>query len=130
MSTTLIYLRQFKNDLYDHNGFKGSDDMDWIGYDLDNTLVQYHGWKGADHIGEDNVAVCESLAKDLMDGKRVKIFTARVSGETNLNAVISNNYIRAWCWIKFGTLLEVTNVKDTRCVKLYDDIATEFKTES
>lgn len=121
--TTRIYLSQHVNDLYNINGYIGQDCVSWVGYDLDNTLVYYDGWQGADHIGEDAALVCEKMARDLVDGKRVKIFTARVSEETGINAMLSRDYISAWCWIKFGVKLEITNVKDSRCVRIYDDLA-------
>jgi hypothetical protein len=120
---TRIYISQHMNDLYDSTGYIGEEDTSWVGYDLDRTLVSYDGWQGADHIGDDMDLVCEKMAKDLLDGKRVKIFTARCSDETGLNSITSIDYITAWSWIKFGVKLEITNVKDTRCVKLYDDIA-------
>lgn len=121
--TTRIYIAKHTNDLYDITGYMGNEDTSWVGYDLDRTLVAYDGWLGADHIGDDQSLVCERMARDLLDGKRVKIFTARCSDETGLNSIMSIDYITAWSWIKFGVKLEVTNVKDTRCVKIYDDIA-------
>ena len=30
----------------------GSNEEEWVGFDLDGTLAKYDGWKGIDHIGE------------------------------------------------------------------------------
>lgn len=31
----------------------------WIGVDLDGTLAEYHGWKGAEHIGQPRLDALE-----------------------------------------------------------------------
>jgi hypothetical protein len=99
----------------------------WIGVDLDGTLAEYHGWRGADHLGD---PIPEMLArvKEWIDaGQRVKIFTARVSTdgsrERNADATDARQAIERWCEQHLGRVLEVTNVKDYGMVELWDDRA-------
>lgn len=127
MLSTRVYMTAFINHLYDLEGYCGCEDEPWVGYDLDGTLAAYHGWKGATNIGDDIYKVCELLCTDLKAGNRVKIFTARVSECTGRNARISKLYIQSWAWMKFGVKLEVTNIKDIYCYKIYDDLAVNVK---
>lgn len=114
----------------------------WIGVDLDGTLAEYGGWKGPDHIGKPVAPMVARVKQWLAEGKRVKIFTARVDG--GKVALISGNalgtlyadpeevrgHIRAWCMEHIGQELEITNVKDCGMVTLYDDrcVQVEFNT--
>lgn len=95
----------------------------WIGFDLDGTLAQHDGWKGIDYIGEP-IAPMVALLKDYLDkGKTCKIFTARVAQKTPELSEAAIGYIKKWCTINIGVELPVTNVKDPKMVKLYDDRA-------
>lgn len=91
MLSTRIYMTAFTNHLYDLEGYAGDEDELWVGYDLDGTLAMYDGWKGATSIGGDVYQISELLCSDLKAGKRVKIFTARVSECTGINAQISKS---------------------------------------
>lgn len=104
----------------------------WIGVDLDGTLAEYHGWKGADHIGEPVPAMVERVRAWLAEGRVVKIFTARVgwgagyspvSNASDDQAFIDNQrqLIEAWCVEHIGQKLEVTAVKDWAMVEMWDD---------
>lgn len=44
----------------------------WIGVDLDGTLAEYGGWKGADHIGAPVPAMLARVRAWLADAERAK----------------------------------------------------------
>jgi len=52
----------------------------WIGVDLDGTLAYYDEWRGLYHIGEPIPAMVDRVKRWLAEGRDVRIFTARVSG--------------------------------------------------
>jgi hypothetical protein len=106
----------------------------WIGVDLDGTLAEYHGWKGADNIGAPVPAMVDRVKKWLADGVTVKIFTARVcvtggySEVSKMQASLDfaneqTAFIKAWCKEHIGQELEVTCVKDFAMIELWDDRA-------
>jgi len=87
----------------------------WVGFDLDGTLAEYDGWQGPEHIG---APIPEGLAllQDEMDnGFEIRIFTSRADDPKNIP------YVQQWCLENIGRVLEVTNVKDPDCVRIYDD---------
>lgn len=97
----------------------------WIGVDLDGTLARYDTWRGIDHIGEPIAPMVERIRDWLAKGFGVKIFTARVSAESEKEAVIAA--VHAWLE-KIGLPpLEVTNVKDFGMIELWDDRAVQVK---
>lgn len=87
----------------------------WIGVDLDGTLAHYEGWKGIEHIGEPIPAMMDRVKRWLTEGRKVKIFTARVEDKQALSPI--------WAWLKKHGIgeLEVTNVKDFAMIELWDD---------
>ncbi len=105
----------------------------WIGVDLDATLAKYEGFKGAEHIGEPIMPMVNRVKQWLENGKRVKIFTARVDGGTEALSMgnehgeqfkhveVVKTYIRAWCLKHIGQELEITNRKDYGMIELWDD---------
>jgi hypothetical protein len=106
----------------------------WIGVDLDGTLAHYDGWKGPTHIGEPVPEMIERVKMWLAEGKRVKIFTARVWHGTPQDYNLLSEYnqrcdearlariaIEKWCVDHIGQMLEVTNVKDFGMIQLWDD---------
>jgi hypothetical protein len=108
----------------------------WIGVDLDATLAEYHGWKGAGHIGAPVPAMVERVKKWLADGVKVKVFTARVcvtGGYSEVSKQQANidfadeqtRLIKAWCLEHIGQELEVTCVKDFACIEIWDDRAVQ-----
>jgi hypothetical protein len=111
----------------------------WIGFDLDGTLAEYHGFKGPDHIGEPIYPMIEILRGFLSQGKKVKIFTARVwyprapggnlleTGRRLEEAEAARRAIEAWCLEHIGQVLEVTCVKDYSMWALYDDRAIQVQ---
>jgi len=97
----------------------------WVGCDLDGTLAEYTGWKGASHIGAPIKPMQMRVLRWLTAGKKVKIFTARATKESpdyeeNIKA------IKAWCLDHLGQELEITNQKDFAMVELWDDRAVQI----
>lgn len=100
----------------------GSNDEEWIGFDLDGTLAKYDGWKGIEHIGEP-VEYQVLIAKLLhWLGKKIKILTARVAPRDGDNdGSKAKEYVEKWCRKHLGFVPEVTCVKDASMVALFDD---------
>lgn len=111
----------------------------WIGVDFDGTLVMYNGWKGPLHIGEPVQIMVERVKWWIKEGRRVKIFTARVSfppmptdgnlksleyldwAERKFNADLAREAIKLWCKRHLDVVLEITNEKDFGMIELWDD---------
>ncbi len=91
-------------------------ETEWIGVDLDGTLAEYYDWIGIEHIGLAIPPMVERVKGWIAEGKKVKIFTARV---THGNEAI--NHIHMWLAAQGLPELEVTNVKDFYMVELWDD---------
>lgn len=91
----------------------------WIGVDLDGTLAYYDGWKGIEHIGEPIPEMVMRVRRWIDEGKEVRIFTARVSAPNDIEAAIG--YIHKWCYKHIGRILQVTNIKDSSMIELWDD---------
>lgn len=104
----------------------------WIGVDLDGTLACYDGWKHEGHIGAPNPVMVELVKTWLDQGRRVKVFTARVSplleappGQREHLRRQLVTPIEDWCIEHIGQKLEVVCHKDKYCTKIYDDIAIQ-----
>lgn len=102
----------------------------WIGVDLDGTLADYSGWKGATHIGAPVPAMVARVKRWLAEGHEVRIFTARVTeagtlvGDRSRESTTEvRQHIELWCKEHIGVVLPVTNVKDFGMVELWDDRA-------
>lgn len=106
----------------------------WYGFDLDYCAAEGHSPYRSDVIGEPVPAMIELMRKMISDGKRVKIFTARVceTGQKSpwSNAVANAEYaekqhslIDDWCFKHLGMHLEATSIKDFLCEEIYDDRA-------
>jgi hypothetical protein len=59
----------------------------------------------------------------LREGKTVKIFTARVSGDNG----VARRAIQKFCQKAFGQVLPITNRKDQYCKQIWDDRAHNMK---
>ena len=94
----------------------------WIGVDLDGTLAEYGGWKGADHIGSPIPLMVERVKAWLANGIEVRIFTARVWGDDRDGVAA---IIQDWCEQHIGQRLAVTCTKDYGMVELWDDRAVQ-----
>ena len=90
----------------------------WIGFDLDGTLAEYHGWRKDGGIGRPVPMMVDLVSELLSKGKDVRIFTARVSGK---DKVRQGELIRMWCIKHLGRPLSVTCKKDMAMIMLYDD---------
>jgi hypothetical protein len=101
----------------------------WIGVDLDGTLAHYdpHDWRGEDHIGEPIPAMVERVKAWLAEGKEVRIFTARMSGDSrdDIRRFRIETLIGDWCKQHIGRRLRATNEKDYGMVELWDDRAVQ-----
>jgi hypothetical protein len=93
----------------------------WIGVDLDGTLARDYGWKGVNHIGSPIKRMVDRIRRWHNAGKRVKIFTARVSDPA------AEAPIKAWLKKHRLPDLEITNVKDNFMVQLWDDRAVPMR---
>jgi hypothetical protein len=97
----------------------------WIGVDLDSTLAHYDGWLGYDEpIGKPIPKMVTRVKRWLERGKTVKIFTARVHGDTYGK---QEKMIKEWCKEHIGRELEVTNVKTRSMWELWDDRAVSIQ---
>ncbi len=115
----------------------------WIGVDLDGTLAEYSGWKGAGEIGAPVRAMVERVKAWRAQGREVRIFTARIwpytgvlrpdnampvqEGERWQQAFEAACAIATWCREHLGEVLPVTCVKDYGMVELYDDRAVQVR---
>lgn len=101
--------------------------IEWIGVDLDGTLAYYDKFRGPAHIGVPIPLMVNRVKHWLEQGKRVKIFTARVwdNGTTRNKeeATKARIAINKWCLKNLGQVLEITNIKDYDMIELWDDRA-------
>lgn len=104
----------------------------WIGVDFDRTLATRQHDGDHSYAGEPIPAMVERVKTWLAEGRRVKIFSARVSGYYTTGDDAAEDFIRAdnqeaiidsWCFKMFGTTLPVTCIKDAYCKEIWDDIA-------
>ncbi len=104
-------------------------DREWIGVDLDGCLAEYHGFQGHENIGPPIEAMKERVLRWTAAGIRVKIFTARASGEV-AEIEQAKYYIQKWLKDNGFPTLEITNLKDYYMTELYDDraVQVEFNT--
>lgn len=104
--------------------------MSWIGVDLDGTLAYHEKWQGVDHIGAPIQPMLERVKQWRVQGKCVKIFTARMHGhgvdDLSGGKVDALTPIQEWCRKHIGEVLPVTNVKDFGMIELWDDRAVQI----
>lgn len=94
----------------------------WIGVDLDGTLAEYDGWRGVHHIGKPVPKMLERVRQWLAEGKEVRIFTARVGPQNDINDNIrAREAIAKWCVEHLGQELPMTATKDFAMLELWDD---------
>ena len=107
-------------------------EKEWIGVDLDGTLSEFHeeeyfGKYGPETIGKPIPEMVERVKKWIMEGKRVKIFTARASFKTAKHLGTQSwkmkKAVHQWLLEHLGFDLEVTHEKDFAMIELWDDIS-------
>lgn len=106
----------------DEKFFKDTNHTPSIAVDLDGTLAYYDHWRGIEHIGPPIVAMTTRVQQWLKEGKRVIIFTARITGENEKEA---RKHIVHWLWKTGIGDLEITNVKQPHMVEFWDDRAVQ-----
>lgn len=90
-------------------------DSAWIGVDLDGTLACWEPGDYPDHIGAPVAPMMDKVRRLLADGWRVKIVTARAADPGQLVL------IQQWLREQGLPPLEITNTKDFKMLRLYDD---------
>lgn len=100
-------------------------DDGWVGFDLDSTLAVYNKGDGIDTIGAPIAKMVEHLKSYLAAKIKVKIFTARVSGDDPEKIQKQVAMIQEWCKLHIGVVLDVTCIKDFKMIRLYDDRAVQ-----
>lgn len=95
----------------------------WIGVDLDGTIASNEfTTTNPLHIGPPVPAMVERVKRWLREGKKVKIFTARVHSDYERHSIYSvREAIEQWCLEHIGDRLEVTCQKDYMMVESWDD---------
>lgn len=83
--------------------------------DLDGTLAHYTGWKSPEDIGDPIPAMMDRVKAWLMEGKPVKIFTARFPEH--------HGFVREWLFRHGLGGIPVTNVKGIDGMEFWDDRA-------
>jgi hypothetical protein len=79
------------------------------------------------HIGKPISAMVDRVKAWLEEGKEVRIFTARVHGDTEGKAVYA---VQCWLVEHLGVSLPVTNVKDFHMLELWDDRAIQVRSNT
>lgn len=100
----------------------------WIGVDLDGTLAEYNGWVGPTHIGQPILPMVARIQKWLLEGREVRIFTARVFAGGRVDPAELRQVVVAieqWCKAHIGRVLPVTCTKDYGMIELWDDRAVQ-----
>ena len=97
----------------------------WIGVDLDGTLAIYDAWRGEEHVGSPIQPMLERVQRWVQQGKKVKIFTARVSVSDPVLKKKIIDAIHAWLAEHNLPPLEVTCCKDFACIEIWDDRAIQ-----
>lgn len=96
----------------------------WIGVDLDGTLAHYDKWRGVGHVGEPVPVMLERVKRWLLEGREVRIFTARIAAPPAEVRFFLLEF-SAWCAKHGLPQLQVTNVKDFQMIELWDDRAVQ-----
>lgn len=93
-----------------------SEEKKTICFDLDGTLAQYDGWKGAEVIDDPYPDAVEFCKKLVADGWTIHVYSAR-------KAWVVNAWLETW---GFPSLMRAVNRKPTDSI-LVDDRAIRFK---
>lgn len=105
-------------------------DIGWIAVDLDGTLAQYDGWQGPEFIGPPIPVMVNRVKRWLIDGKDVRIFTARITALPDRDVELVTKAINKWSKKFIGQELPVTNLKDHGMIELWDDRAHQVESNT
>ena len=100
----------------------------WYGFDVDGTIADNSAHTfGMGKIGKPIKPMCDLMKKLHAEGRRVKIFTARLSdvGSDRLSQQAVKEHIWKWCDENLGFRPEITDRKDYKMECLYDDRAKQ-----
>ena len=100
----------------------------WHGFDLDGTIADNSAHTfGMGKIGKPVKPMCDLMKRLHTEGRRVKIFTARLSdvGSDPSSQQAVKEHIWKWCDENLGFRPEVTDRKDYMMECLYDDRAKQ-----
>ena len=96
----------------------------YIGVDFDKTLATYDKWVSPTTLGEPISLMVNRVKKWLNEGKRVKIFTARVAPDHSREEIeLGERAIKDWCIKHIGKELDVTAIKYSAMYEFWDDKA-------
>lgn len=99
----------------------------WIGVDFDGTLTKTMNWTGLEdgRIGENIQPMIDRVKRWLVEGKEVRIVTARVAKGFDTRGV---HFLAVRCWsaFVFGQFLPITAEKDPHMLELWDDRAIQL----
>ena len=104
-------------------------DSGWYGVDFDGTLAMY-GQGNHCQLGDPIKPVVDYVKGLLADGATVKIVTARVSPQRDLQGrtvtlEAERKQIEDWCVTHLGQVVPITCCKDYGMVELVDDRAIQ-----
>ncbi len=100
----------------------------WYGFDLDGTIADNSAHTfGMGKIGRPVKPMCDLMKRLHEEGRRVKIFTARLSdvGSDPARQEAVKEHIWKWCDDALGFRPEITDRKDYKMECLYDDRAKQ-----
>ena len=100
----------------------------WYGFDVDGTIADNSAHTfGMGKIGKPIKPMCDLMKKLHAEGRRVKIFTARLSdvGSDRSSQQAVKEHIWKWCDENLGFRPEITDRKDYKMECLYDDRAKQ-----
>ena len=103
-------------------------DGKWYGFDVDGTIADNSAHTfGMGEIGKPIMPMCDLMRKLHAEGRRVKIFTARLSdvGGDHSSQQAVKEHIWKWCDENLGFRPEITDRKDYKMECLYDDRAKQ-----
>ena len=101
----------------------------WIGVDLDGTLAKSTRVQ-IEEIGAPIYPMVKLVKAWLAHGREVRIFTARVNPNPDVDAVLARKAIEVWCELHLGQILPVTYEKDRDMLLLFDDRARQVERDT
>lgn len=110
-----------------------NEQREWYGVDFDGTLAKTLNYKDIlDRTMPPPVwPMVERVRRWLLEGKNVRIMTARVCGQGGQeNAVEHRALIERFCAEHLGVVLPITHEKDFDMIELWDDRAVQVERDT